>query len=386
MPTLGGGVPELADLLITMVDRGASDLLLKVGNQPLIRVDGTLEPVSDGSPRLEPADTEQFLHDLIPEARIKEFEIAHELDFAYAVPPLGRFRVSAYVQRGSVSIAVRSIPTSLGTIADLKLPDVVRGLAEEPRGLVLITGATGSGKSTTLAAMLDHINTTSRKHVVTVEDPIEYLHRDKAAAIDQREVGSDTESFSTALRHVLRQDPDVILIGEMRDQETVRTALTAAETGHLVLSTLHTLDATETVNRIVDFFQPHEHQHVRSILAGTLKGIVSQRLAPSTDGTGRVPVCEVLTMTRRVHDAILDPTDGRDLTDLVADGGFYGMQTFDQALYELVTGGQVRLQDALRFATHPHDLQLLIASNGRQATTMEDVPGFNGSAPSAARS
>jgi twitching motility protein PilT len=368
-----------------MVDRGASDLLLKVGNQPLIRVDGALEPAADGCPRLEPADTEGFLHDLIPKSRIKQFETAHELDFAYAVPPLGRFRVSAYVQRGSVSIAVRSIPISLGTIADLRLPDVVRRLADEPRGLILVTGATGSGKSTTLAAMLDHINTTSRKHVVTVEDPIEYLHRDKAAAIDQREIGSDTDSFSTALRHVLRQDPDVILIGEMRDPETVRTALTASETGHLVLSTLHTLDATETVNRIVDFFQPHEHQHVRSILAGTLKGIVSQRLAPSTDGTGRVPVCEVLTMSRRVHDAILDPADGRDLTDLIAEGGFYGMQTFDQALYELVTGGQVRLGDALRFATHPHDLQLLIASNGRRATRMEDVPGFNDSAPSAAR-
>jgi twitching motility protein PilT len=233
--------------------------------------------------------------------------------------------------------------------------------------------------------MLDHINTTSRKHVVTVEDPIEYLHRDKAAAIDQREIGSDTESFSTALRHVLRQDPDVILIGEMRDPETVRTALTASETGHLVLSTLHTLDATETVNRIVDFFQPHEHQHVRSVLAGTLKGIVSQRLARSTDGTGRVPVCEVLTMTRRVHDAILDPASGTDLTDLIGEGGFYGMQTFDQALYELVTAGQVRLADALHFATHPHDLQLLIASNGRRATRMEDLPTWGDSARSVAR-
>lgn len=372
----GGGVAQLADVLIAMVDRGASDLLLKVGNRPLIRVDGTLEPVSCEHRPLEPSDTQQFLHDLIPEARMKQFEKAHELDFAYAVPRLGRFRISAYVQRGSVSIAVRSIPVSLGSIGELKLPDVVRRLAEEPRGLVLVTGATGSGKSTTLAAMLDHINITSRKHVVTVEDPIEYLHRDKSAAIDQREVGSDTESFSAALRHVLRQDPDVILIGEMRDQETVRTALTAGETGHLVLSTLHTLDATETINRIVDFFQPHEHQHVRSVLAGTLRGIVSQRLAPGADGSGRLPICEVLTMTRRVHDAILDPMSDRDLTDLIAEGGFYGMQTFDQALYALVIDGQVGLQDALRFASHPHDLKLLIASNGR-STRMEDLPAID---------
>ncbi len=371
------GLVQLADVLIAMVERGASDLLLKVGNQPLIRVDGTLEPVSSQHRPLEPADTERFLHDLIPESRIKQFETTRELDFAYAVPRLGRFRVSAYVQRGSVSIAMRSIPASLGTIADLRLPDVVRRLAEEPRGLVLVTGTTGSGKSTTLAAMLDHINTTSRKHVVTVEDPIEYLHRDKAAAIDQREVGSDTASFTAALRHVLRQDPDVILIGEMRDQETVRTALTASETGHLVLSTLHTLDATETINRIIDFFQPHEHRHVRSVLAGTLQGIISQRLAPSADGLGRLPICEVLTMTRRVHDAILDPMSEADLSDIVTQGGFYGMQTFDQALYALVSDGQVRMEDALRFASHPHDLQLLIASNGRRSTSMEDLPAID---------
>jgi twitching motility protein PilT len=357
-----------------MVERDASDLLLKVGNQPLIRVHGTLEPVRSDYRPLEPADTEQFLHSLIPESRIKQFETAHELDFAYAIPRLGRFRISAYMQRGSVSIALRSIPISLGSISDLRLPDVVRRLAEEPRGLVLVTGATGSGKSTTLAAMLDHINSTSRKHVVTVEDPIEYLHRDKVAAIDQREVGSDTGSFSTALRHVLRQDPDVILIGEMRDQETVRTALTAGETGHLVLSTLHTLDATETINRIIDFFQPHEHPHVRSVLAGTLKGIVSQRLTPTADGSGRLPICEVLTMTRRVHDAILDPMSDRDLADIIAEGSFYGMQTFDQALYDLVADGQVGLEDALRCASHPHDLQLLIASNGRRSTRMEDLP------------
>jgi twitching motility protein PilT len=368
-----------------MVERDASDLLLKVGNQPLVRVDGTLEPVAGHHESLGPEDTQRFLYGLIPEARIKQFETAHELDFAYAVPRLGRFRVSAYMQRGSISIAVRLIPGSLGTIADLRLPDAVRRLAEEPRGLILVTGATGSGKSTTLAAMLDHINTTSRKHVVTIEDPIEYLHRDKAAAIDQREVGSDTESFSTALRHVLRQDPDVILIGEMRDQETVRTALTAGETGHLVLSTLHTLDATETVNRIVDFFQPHEHQHVRSVLASTLKGIVSQRLAPSAHGSGRVPICEVLTMTRRVHDVIQDPMSDRHLTDIIAEGSFYGMQTFDQALYALVTDGQVRIEDALRIASHPHDLQLLIASEGRRATRMEDLPGFNRSARSKAQ-
>jgi twitching motility protein PilT len=364
---------DLAQTLHDTVERGASDLLLKAGNRPLIRVDGVLESLDDSSELLEPWQTEQVLYQLLPESKIPGFEDAHEVDFAYAVPHLSRFRISAYMQRGSISIALRVVPFVVRSIADLGLPDVVRRLAEESRGVILVTGTTSSGKSTTLAAMIDHINRTSRKHVVTIEDPIEYLHRDNRAAIDQREVGADTESFQTALRRVLRQDPDVILIGEMRDEETVRTALAAAETGHLVLSTLHTLDASETINRIIDFFAPREHPHVRAMLAGTLKGIVSQRLAPTVDGSGRVPICEVLRMTGRVHDAILDPDTSTSLSDIVQEGGYYGMQTFDQALFEALQRGDVSMGEALRFATHPHDFKLLVSSDGGSATSMRDI-------------
>jgi twitching motility protein PilT len=366
---------DLSRTLRETVERGASDLLLKVGNRPLIRVDGVLQSLDEGSDLLEPWQTEQVLYELLPESKIPGFEDAHEVDFAYAVPHLSRFRISAYMQRGSISIALRVVPFVVRSIAELGLPDVVRRLAEENRGVILVTGTTSSGKSTTLAAMIDHINDTARKHVVTIEDPIEYLHRDKRAAIDQREVGADTESFQTALRRVLRQDPDVILIGEMRDEETVRTALAAAETGHLVLSTLHTLDASETINRIIDFFAPREHSHVRAMLAGTLKGIISQRLAPTVDGKGRVPICEVLRMTGRVHDAILDPETATSLRDIVEEGGYYGMQTFDQALYEAFERGDVSMEEALRFATHPHDFKLLVSSDGGTATSMKDIDG-----------
>ncbi len=366
---------DLDTTLRATVARGASDLLLKAGNRPLIRVDGVLESLDDDAQELEPWQTEQALYALLPESKVPGFEDAHEVDFAHAVPQLSRFRISAYMQRGSISIALRVVPFVVRTIAELGLPDVVRELAEENRGVILVTGTTSSGKSTTLAAMIDHINAIARKHVVTIEDPIEYLHRDKRAAIDQREVGADTESFRTALRRVLRQDPDVILIGEMRDEETVRTALAAAETGHLVLSTLHTLDASETINRIIDFFAPREHPHVRAMLAGTLKGIVSQRLAPTVDGSGRVPICEVLRMTGRVHDAILDPDTSASLRDIVEEGGYYGMQTFDQALYEAFRRGDVSMDVALTLATHPHDFKLLVASEGGTATSMKDIDG-----------
>ena len=357
-----------------MVELGGSDLLVKVGNRPLVRVDGVLDSLpGDAGDPLEPWETEALLHELLPQVKIKEFEDTHEVDFAYSVPELARFRVSAYMQRGSVSIAFRVIPYSVKSIRELGLPDVVRRMADEERGVILVTGTTSSGKSTTLAAMIEHINLTTRKHVVTIEDPIEYLHRDKRAAIDQREVGADTGSFQSALRRVLRQDPDVILIGEMRDEETVRTALAAAETGHLVLSTLHTLNAAESVNRIIDFFAPREHEHVRAMLAGTLKGIISQRLVPKGDGTGRVPVCEILTSSARIHDAILDPDTSADLSDIIADGAYYGMQTFDQALYEAVTSGDVDMEEALRWADHPHDFKLLVAAQGNRSTTMDAV-------------
>jgi twitching motility protein PilT len=356
-----------------LVELRGSDLHLKVGNRPLVRVNGSLQWLDATGPRLEPWETERLLREILPQTRAEEFERSREVDFAYAAPGVGRFRVNAYRQRGSVSIAMRLIRSSPLSLRDLGLPDVIRRLAEEDRGIVLLTGTTGSGKSTTLAAMIEHINRTSWKHIVTVEDPIEYIHRDDKAAIEQREVGVDTDSFGTALRRVLRQDPDVILIGEIRDEETMRTALAAAETGHLVLSTLHTLDAPETVTRIVDFFEPYEHGHVRTMLAGTLKGIVSQRLVPRTGGQGLVPVCEILTMTGRVHDMILDPARAGALQEVMAEGEYYGMRTFDQALYAAVHGGAVEPRVALSHANNPHDFKLLVQSGGVRSTSMQDV-------------
>src|SRR3954464_5717293 len=261
----------LAQILIDAVQRGASDIVIKAGNSPLARTKGELIKMYPDSPSLMPPDTEAMVRQLMPEYRIKEFENEQEADFAYAVPGLGRFRVNAFKQRGSTSMVLRAIPVEAPTFEQLNLPDVVRQIAEEDRGIVLVTGTTGSGKSTTLAAMVRHINATMKKHIVTIEDPIEYLYRDECSGINQREVGADTASFKRALRRVLRQDPDTILIGEMRDEETVHTALSAAETGHLVLSTLHTVDASETINRIIDFFPPHQQQQARAMIAGTLK-------------------------------------------------------------------------------------------------------------------
>ena len=366
-------VPSVTEALAALVAAGGSDLCVKVGNRPLIRVDGKLRWLDADAPVLDATDTREMLHQVLPEARIKEFEADHEVDFAYSIPNLARFRVNAYQQRGSVSIAFRVVPYAIRSLAELGLPDVVRRLAEEERGIILVTGTTGSGKSTTLAAMIEHINETAFKHIVTIEDPIEFLHRDRCSAIDQREVGSDTASFDAALRRVLRQDPDVILIGEMRDEMTVRTALSAAETGHLVLSTVHTLDAPETINRLLDFFPPAQHSQVRAMLAGTLKGIISQRLVPRADSSGRIAILEILTMSGRVHDMVLDPQHTGELPDVIEQGGYYGMQTFDQALYAAVQAGEVALEDALRHASRPHDLKLLIDTQGRLHTTMDDV-------------
>ena len=265
------------------------------------------------------------------------------------------------------------IPFAVRRIDELGLPAVISELADEERGLILLTGTTGSGKSTTLAAIIDHINATKARHIVTIEDPIEYLHRDRHSIINQREVGMDTGSFAKAMRRVLRQDPDVILIGEMRDEETVRTALSAAETGHLVLSTVHTLDAPETVNRIIDFFPPHEQAQARAMLAGTLRGVVSQRLVRTPDGDGRVAVCEILRMTGRARDMILDPEQTGRLHEVIAEGAYYGMQTFDQALLRHYQAGRVSMEDALRVASSPHDFKLLVAADGRTSTSMEDL-------------
>ena len=302
-----------------------------------------------------------------------EFEAEGEADFAYSIRQLSRFRVSAFRQRGSISIVCRAIPYQVRTIEDLGLPPVIRALAEERRGIVLLTGTTGSGKSTTLAAMIDHINGSRPEHIITLEDPIEYLHADKRSIINQREVGSDTKGFAPAMRRVLRQDPDVILIGEMRDEETVRTALSAAETGHLVLSTLHTLDATETINRIIDFFPPHLQQQARVMLASTLRGAVSQRLVPTVDGNGRVAASEVMVVTGRVEDLILSPEETGKISQVIAEGEYYGMQTFDQSLLGHVEAGRVSEAVAMDFASSPHDFKLMLG--GVRTRAKRHVPG-----------
>ena len=356
-----------------LIEHGGSDLHLKVPSAPVIRVDGSMIPI-DGLAPLTPEDTEGAVQEMLADpTKLQEFNDEGEVDFAYSIPGLARFRCNAFRQRGSVSVVVRAIPVSIKSIAELSLPPVIRELAEEERGIVLLTGTTGSGKSTTLAAMIDHINSTRRRHIVTVEDPLEFLHEDKKSIINQREVGMDTGSFKRALRRVLRQDPDVILIGEMRDEETVHAALSAAETGHLVFSTVHTVDAAETVNRLIDFFPPHMHNQVRAMIGSTLKGAVSQRLVPTIDGSGRVACCEVLRMTGRVRDMITDPAQTGKLPEVIAEGSFYGMQTFDQHLFEHLKSGRVEMDTAIQFATSPHDFKLLVAADGKRGTTMDDL-------------
>jgi twitching motility protein PilT len=355
-----------------LVAKKGSDLHLKVGNKPLFRVDGNLAAEPDG-PVLSAEDTEHALEVLLSdEAKLKEFAQEHEVDFSYEIPDVARYRLNAFQQRGVVSMACRAIPHKINTIEELELPAVIRDLAEEERGIVLLTGTTGSGKSTTLAAMIDHMNETMSKHIVTIEDPIEFVHEDKRSVINQREVGMDTASFKRALRRVLRQDPDVILVGEMRDEETVQAALSAAETGHLVLSTIHTVDAAESINRMLDFFPPHQHGQARSMIAGTIKGVISQRLVPGAQG-GRVAACEILRMTGRVRDMIVDPSQTGKLNEVISTGAYYGMQTFDQALFGHVKAGLVSFDDAMKVASSPADFKLLMQADGKRGTTMEDV-------------
>jgi len=364
---------EIDQALMHVIEAEASDLHLKVPSPPMIRRHGKLEAIPNME-GLRPEDTERVFREMLTEApKLEEFASDREVDFSYAMPGVARFRVNAFVQRGSISLVCRAIPFSVKTVQELNLPPVISELAEEERGLILLTGTTGSGKSTTLAAIIDHINTNHAKHIVTIEDPVEFLHRDKQSIINQREVGEDTTSFARALRRVLRQDPDVILVGEMRDEETVRTALSAAETGHLVLSTIHTVDASESVNRIIDFFPLVEQRQARAMLAGTLKGVVSQRLVRSPGGKGRVATCEVLRMTGRVKDMILDPDSTGKLPEVIAEGAYYGMQSFDQALLGHVQNGLVTMEDALKASTHPHDFKLLVSSGGQRSTSVENL-------------
>lgn len=350
------------DFLRHMVEKKASDLHLKVGAPPILRIDGSLQRTDFA--KMGPNDTERAAFDLMDERVAASFTEIGEADFAYSFPGLGRFRCNVFRQRNSVGMAVRRVLPGSPNFESLGLPGIVRKLAEEPRGLVLVTGMTGTGKTTTTGAILHYINETRRVHIVTIEDPIEILHPDRNSIVNQREVGIDTESFAQALKRAMRQDPDVIFIGEMRDPETVYAALTAAETGHLVISTLHTIDATETVNRVVEFYPPHQHKQARITLAGALRGIISQRLLMRSDGRGRLPTVEVLVSNGRVFDAIVNPEQTHLLHDIIAEGEFYGMQTFDQSLLNLFKNGMVSLEDAMQASTSPHDFELMVRQEG----------------------
>jgi len=350
---------DVNELLRHTVEMGASDLHLKVGNVPFIRVDGSLHPTS--YPSLSGTDTQTFAATLMPDHKVREFASTNEADFGYSLPGVGRFRVNVFRQRGAVSVAVRRVRAEVPTFEELGLPMVIKDLADSSRGLVLLTGPTGTGKTTSIAAMIGHINRTRRAHIVTVEDPIEVVHDDDMSIIQQRELGLDTESYAVALKHVIRQDPDVIFIGEIRDPDSALSAIQAAETGHLVISTMHTIDATETINRLLDLFPPTQQKEVRTSFAGALRGIVSQRLVPRSDGKGRVPTVEVLIANGRVYDRILDPEATTEIRDIMAEGGFYGMQTFDQDLVKLTKEGIVTEDDARRASTNPHDFNLALS-------------------------
>jgi twitching motility protein PilT len=359
---------DVNDLLQLMVDRGASDLHLKAGSPPCVRVNGELE-IAD-YPALTREDARAVAATLVPGRLRGDFEARAEVDFAFTTKNLGRFRVNAFLQQGQIGMAIRRIAAEELDIQKLGLPAVLKSLAEEARGLVLVTGTAGSGKTTTLAAMIHHINHTRRGHIVTIEDPIEVIHTDKKCLVNQREIGIDTRSYVEALKHVVRQDPDVIFIGEMRDLETVEAALSAAEMGNLVLSTLHTIDAAETINRIIDFFPTHQQQQIRLMLASTLRGIVSLRLLPRTTG-GLVPAIEIMIATATVRELINENKTWK-LKDVIEQGEYYGMQSFDQSLISLYQAGEIALEDAVAMSANAHDFKLKIRQLGVE-TPMQEV-------------
>ncbi|MCZ6568750.1 MAG: type IV pilus twitching motility protein PilT [Deltaproteobacteria bacterium] len=348
---------KLNDILRPAVTGEASDIHLKAGLPPLFRIDGALVPLK--SKRLTGEQLERMLAAIMTPVQKAHFDKFHEVDLAYSIAGVGRFRVNAFRQRGTIGIVFRVIPFGVRTLQQLELPKILERIALEPRGLILVTGTTGSGKSTTLAAMIDYINTHKTCHIMTIEDPIEFLIRDKRSIINQREIGVDTTGFARALRAALRQDPDVILVGEMRDYETIETAMTAAETGHLVMSTLHTIDAAETITRIVSAFPPHQQVQVRHQLASIISGIVSQRLVPRADGKGRVPAVEIMVTTARIRECIADPERNKEIPDAIAKGfTTYSMQTFDQSLMSLLKRGLVKYEDCLRYVSNPDDFAL----------------------------
>ena len=374
---------ELNEILQIALRSGASDIHLKAGLPPMFRIDGALVPLKDAR-RLPPEEIARMALGIMNEYQREKFKQTNEVDLAYGVPGLGRFRVNVFQQRGSLGVVLRVIPFRIQTIEQLMMPKILEKIAAESRGLILVTGTTGSGKSTTLAAMVDFINATETCHIMTIEDPIEFLIRDKRSIVNQREVGVDTMSFGQALKSALRQDPDVILVGEMRDLETIETALTAAETGHLVMSTLHTLDATETINRIISAFPPYQQKQVRLQLGSVLRAVISQRLVPRADGHGRVPAAEVLLATARVREMVEDKDRTKEIADAIAQGHVtYGMQTFDQSLMGLYRSGLVSYEEALRQATNPDDFALRVS--GISGTSDSKWDNFDQSAEAAAQ-
>lgn len=367
---------ELNEILSVAVKARGSDIHIKSGLPPVVRIDGKLRPIPN-APRMTPDQMQGIAFGIMNEKQKNTFAEKLEMDLSYGVPGLGRFRVSVYMQRGTIGMVLRSIPYNIPSLDSLNLPPVLKKLSQEERGLILVTGTTGSGKSTTLAAIVDYVNQNRTCNIITVEDPVEYLHKDKRSIISQREIGFDTLSFANALRGALRQDPDVILVGEMRDMETIETALTAAETGHLVMSTLHTLDAAETINRIIAVFPPFQQRQIRIQLASVIKGVISQRLVPRADGKGRVPAVEVMIATNRIRECIDDKEKTKQIHDAIAQGFVsYGMQTFDQSLMQLYTKQLITYDEALRQSTNPDDFALKVS--GISSTSDSTWDKFSG--------
>ncbi len=348
---------NLRQMLVEMLNQGASDLHIRVGIKPTLRLDGRLTPLNTNP--LTKDEMGSILSQILSPEQLRRFQQRNEMDLALSVAKLGRFRINLYRQRGTSGIAIRAVNTSVPSYDELNLPEVIKKVSESRRGLIIVTGTTGSGKSTTLASMLEHINENRYENILTIEDPIEYIFRDKQSIISQREVGGDTPSFGSALRHAFRQDPDVIMIGEIRDQDTMATALAAADTGHLVLTTLHTMNAVETVSRIISFFPPHQHQQIRLLLAGTLKSIICQRLLARSDGPGRVPAVEVLISTASVREYLTDESKTPAVIELIESGTIqYGMQSFDQSIMKLHRQGVISYEDAMAQASNPDDFDL----------------------------
>jgi len=345
------------EMIQQMLARKASDLHLRVGLRPTLRIDGKLYSADDNA--LMPQDMDKILSQVLTESQQQRFHQRREMDLALSISKMGRFRINLYKQRGTVGIAIRHVNTIIPSFEELNLPDTIKNIADGRKGLIIVTGTTGSGKSTSLAAMIEHINSTRSVNVLTIEDPIEYIYRDKKSIVSQREVGGDTESFATALRHAFRQDPDIILIGEVRDADTMGIALTAADTGHLVMTTLHTMNAVETISRVISFFPPHQHQQIRLLLAGTLKSIICQRLLPRHDGPGRIPAIEILVTTASIREYIIDQLKTPLIPELIEQGAVqYGMQSFDQTIMKMFRDGTISYEEALAQSSNPEDFDL----------------------------